>query len=89
MGEEDKLHSGTGVNQFAVFIEEAGGMEKIHDLQIHDNTEIYKKAYAIIDKYFGDEVEETELAPEVDASTGAFAFPTNMNVPQGGFSFGQ
>ena len=89
VGEEDKNAQGTGVNVFAVYIEESGGMEKIHDLQIHDNVEIYKKAYQIIDKYFGEEEEDAELAPEVDASTGAFTFPTNVNVPQGGFSFGQ
>ena len=89
VGEEEKNHSGSGVNTYAVFVEEAGGMEKIHDLQIHDNMDIYKKAYQIIDKYFGEEEEDTELAPQIDSATGAFTFPTNVNVPQGGFSFGQ
>ncbi|KAG0057509.1 Importin alpha subunit (Karyopherin alpha subunit) (Serine-rich RNA polymerase I suppressor protein) [Gryganskiella cystojenkinii] len=76
-----------GVNQFSIFIEECGGMEKIHNLQAHDNVEIYKKAYTIIDKYFSDEDDEdNELAPGVDQSTGAYAFNPS-GAPQGGFHF--
>ncbi|KAF9951687.1 Importin alpha subunit (Karyopherin alpha subunit) (Serine-rich RNA polymerase I suppressor protein) [Mortierella alpina] len=76
-----------GVNQFGLFIEDCGGMEKIHNLQAHDNTEIYKKAYTIIDKYFAeDDDEDTGLAPQVDAQTGAFAFQGGAD-PQGGFHF--
>lgn len=40
------------VNQYAVFIEEAGGMVAIHNLQHHENLEIYKKCFYIMDKYF-------------------------------------
>ncbi|KAJ3311924.1 Importin alpha subunit (Karyopherin alpha subunit) (Serine-rich RNA polymerase I suppressor protein) [Boothiomyces sp. JEL0838] len=76
-------------NMMADLIEECGGMEKIHNLQLHANSAIYQKAYNIIDKYFNDEdADDTGIAPEVDAS-GNFSFPTQMNVPQGGFSFGQ
>eukprot|EP00158_Paraphelidium_tribonemae_P004386 Partr_v1_DN26725_c0_g1_i2_m8865 putative Importin subunit alpha len=89
IGEEDKMTNGAGTNAYALYVEEAGGMDIISDLQTHENAEIYKKAYSIIDRYFGDEEEVGELAPQVDASTGAFTFPSNMNVPQGGFTFGQ
>lgn len=86
VGEIDKAD---GINQFALFVEEAGGMEKIHNLQNHENLEIYKKAYHIIDKYFAeDEEEDPNLAPEMDATTGQFAFQTDVNMPQGGFHFG-
>ena len=87
VGDIEKHH--TGYNQYAILIEEVGGMEKIEVLQNHVNVSIYKKAFDIIEKYFGDEAEEDEtLAPEVDASTGAFSFGgASMNVPQGGFSF--
>jgi len=88
VGEEDKNRNGTGINQFAVYIEEAGGMEKIHGLQTHENMDIYKKAFGIIDKYFGDEEDDTELAPQVDQNTGAFTFAANPSVPEGGFAFG-
>lgn len=76
-------------NQMALFIEEAGGMEKIHELQLHDNADIYKKAYHIIDCYFGDDGEEETGAgaPGVDDS-GKFGF-NQMENPQGGFNFGQ
>ncbi|KAF9978124.1 Importin alpha subunit (Karyopherin alpha subunit) (Serine-rich RNA polymerase I suppressor protein) [Actinomortierella ambigua] len=77
-----------GVNQFAIYIEEAGGMEKIHNLQAHDNTDIYKRAYHIIDKYFAEEEDEdTGLAPQVDAASGAFVFSHTPGAPQGGFNF--
>ncbi|KAJ3036290.1 Importin alpha subunit (Karyopherin alpha subunit) (Serine-rich RNA polymerase I suppressor protein) [Rhizophlyctis rosea] len=77
------------VNRMALFIEEAGGMEKIHQLQLHDNAEIYRKAYQIIDKYFNDEDEDTGITGEVDQS-GQFTFATDaMDIPQGGFQFGQ
>jgi len=92
IGELDKEAAGPGaVNQYANFVEEAGGMITIHHLQHHDNLEIYKKAFYIMDKYFPDDDEEENVgigAPQVDES-GAFAFHTDVHAPQGGFSFGQ
>jgi hypothetical protein len=88
VGEMDKPMT-NNVNQMAIFIEEAGGMEKIHNLQLHDNMEIYQKCYSIIDQYFNDEEEETGIEAAVDQNTGNFAFNPQMGVPQGGFSFGQ
>jgi importin subunit alpha-1 len=74
IGEIDKQAAGPGaVNQYALYVEEAGGMITIHNLQQHDNLEIYKKAFNIMDKYFPDEEEDAAIsAPSVDAS-GAFA----------------
>ncbi|KAG0006525.1 Importin alpha subunit (Karyopherin alpha subunit) (Serine-rich RNA polymerase I suppressor protein) [Modicella reniformis] len=86
VGELEK-EATNGVNQFSLFIEDCGGMEKIHNLQAHDNNEIYKKAYTIIDRFFADEEEEdTGLAPQVDIRLGAFAFQA-PDAPQGGFNF--
>ena len=75
VGEMDKQAAGPGaVNQYALYVEEAGGMVTIHNLQQHDNMEIYKKAFNIMDKYFPDdeEVDAGIGAANVDAS-GAFA----------------
>lgn len=74
VGEMDKQAAGPGaINQYARYVEECGGMHTIHNLQQHDNLEIYKKAFNIMDKYFADEEEDTNIsAPAVDAS-GAFA----------------
>ena len=64
VGEMDKAATGPGAaNQYAIYVKEAGGMITIHDLQSHDNVNIYKKAYNIMDKYFRDD-------EEVDAGTG-------------------
>jgi len=91
VGEMDKTAAGPGaVNQFAIYVEEAGGMITIHNLQSHDNGDIYKKAYNIMDKYFPDDEEvDAGAAPtNVDAS-GAFAFDPNAGAPPpGGFRFG-
>ncbi|KAI9884704.1 MAG: Importin alpha subunit (Karyopherin alpha subunit) (Serine-rich RNA polymerase I suppressor protein) [Watsoniomyces obsoletus] len=77
------------VNKFALAIEEAGGMEKIHESQNNANEEIYMKAYNIIEKYFSDEDEAggevTELAPQAQGENNTYGFGTN--VEQGNFNF--
>jgi importin subunit alpha-1 len=89
VGEQRRAQTG-GINQYALYIEEAGGMDRINNLQVHDNVDIYKKAYHIIDKYFSEEDEEdTGLAPQVNTETGTFTFHTDINAPQGGFNFSQ
>lgn len=89
VGELDRV-SNNNVNKMAEYIEVADGTDKIHQLQMHDNQEIYKKAYTIIDKYFNEEDEGgAGLEPEIDES-GAFAFPSGgMNLPAGGFQSNQ
>lgn len=42
VGDLDK-DANNGTNPYAVYIEEAGGMLAIHNLQTHENNEIYKK----------------------------------------------
>jgi len=71
VGEMDRVAGGPGTNnQFAQFVEEAGGMLTIHNLQQHDNLEVYKKAFNIMDKYFPDEDEV-----DTNISTRAFDDP--------------
>ncbi|PYH44005.1 karyopherin alpha [Aspergillus saccharolyticus JOP 1030-1] len=90
VGDMDKEAAQSGdarVNRYALFIEEAGGMEKIHDCQNNANEEIYMKAYNIIEKYFSDEDEAgdiDEVAPQ-QTQTG-FALGTTQQQP-GGFNF--
>ena len=42
----------------AGFVEEAGGLDIIEDLQNHDNTEVYEKALKIIETYYGEDEDE-------------------------------
>lgn len=75
VGEMDKAAAGPGAtNQYAVYVEEANGMATIYNLQQHENLEIYKKAFHIMDKYFPDDEEQDAAvaAPRVDA-TGSYA----------------
>ena len=54
--------AGTEVEAVAAIIEEYGGLDKIEALQNHENVEIYKLAYEIIEQYFNDEVYKTNLS---------------------------
>jgi importin subunit alpha-1 len=97
VGDMDKeAQEGTGepaVNKFALFMEECGGMEKIHECQNNSNEEIYMKAYTIIEKYFSDddgEGEVNEMAPQ-QGQDGQFGFGAqqqqqNFNFANGGES---
>jgi hypothetical protein len=75
IGEMDKQSAGPGaVNQYALYVEEAGGMVVIHNLQQHDNLEIYKKAFNIMDKYFPDEEDvDASIGPAAVDASGQFA----------------
>ncbi|CAM6087722.1 unnamed protein product [Calypogeia fissa] len=52
VGEAEKDRGSTGsINLYARYIDEAEGLEKIENLQTHDNNEIYEK---VVIKDFGD-----------------------------------
>ncbi|KAI9313654.1 armadillo-type protein [Dichotomocladium elegans] len=85
VGEMERANDPDGLNRYAVFIEECGGLEIIHQLQTHENNEIYQKAYHIIERYFSEDDEVEEM---VDENIQSFGFQANVNVPQGGFNFG-
>lgn len=53
--------AGPDARMIADAIDEAGGLDKIENLQTHENVDIYKLAYAIIDKYFPDEVSSSRV----------------------------
>lgn len=94
VGDLDKQAAGEGpesINRYALFIEECGGMEKIHDCQTNANEEIYMKSYNIIEKYFSDEDEQADdsmaTGPQGPNGTYGFGAP-NGAAQQGGFNFG-
>lgn len=58
-GEVEKNLGNTGeVNIYAQSIEENDGLEKIENLQSHDNSEIYEKAVKILETYWLEEDDE-------------------------------
>jgi hypothetical protein len=81
IGEMDKEMAGPGaVNQYAVFIEEAGGMVAIHNLQHHENLEIYKKCFYIMDKYFPEGESCSQI--QYDASAHQLFLQTKRRRPR-------
>jgi len=50
------------------------GLDKIEFLQSHENMEIYRKAFDMIEAYFGTEEEDVKIAPGVDPNTQEFQF---------------
>jgi importin subunit alpha-1 len=80
--------AGDGINQYADFVEEADGLDKLENLQTHKDVEVYEKALKILEEYFAgysdEEGEEGEGAPST--SDNAFVFGSGVNANQG-FSF--
>lgn len=89
VGEADKeMGKNNGVNLYAQMIDECDGLDKIENLQTHDNNEIYEKAVKILERYWAEEEEEQNVE-DGDGNQQGFGFGTNqLNAPQGGFKFG-
>ncbi|XP_076444463.1 importin subunit alpha-7-like [Babylonia areolata] len=86
LGEQDaKFHN--AVNPYAIMIEECYGLDKIEFLQSHENREIYKKSFEIIERYFNTDEEDKELAPNMDEKSQQFQFGAQEQAPSGGFNF--
>eukprot|EP00126_Sphaerothecum_destruens_P003724 Sdes_comp17507_c0_seq1m6738 len=78
----------TGTNKYAEYIEEAFGLDKIEFLQNHENEQIYKKAFDIVEQYFqGEEDEDGTLAPQIDSASNQYSFLSGSQMPEGGFNF--
>ncbi|KAJ7980328.1 Importin subunit alpha [Quillaja saponaria] len=87
VGEAEKNLGNSGeVNVYAQLIDAAEGLEKIENLQSHDNNEIYEKAVKILETYWLEDDDET-LAPG-DAPQPGFNFGgSDLPVPSGGYNF--
>ncbi|XP_039600827.1 importin subunit alpha-4 isoform X3 [Polypterus senegalus] len=82
------IMAGDEASTIAEIIEECGGLEKIENLQQHENEDIYKLAFEIIDQYFsGDDIDEDpSLIPE-PAQGGTFNFDPTSNLQTKEFKF--
>lgn len=80
IGEMDKEANNSSVNEYALYIEEAGGMEKIYECQSNENEKVYQKAFYIIERYFPEEedrIDDNEVRPQV--LNNSFGFGINHN----------
>lgn len=79
--------AGGDLEAIASMVEECGGLDKIESLQNHENVEIYKLAYEIVEQYFSEEGEEDQnLAPQM--TEGGFAFnAADSNAQKPPFEF--
>merc|ERR1712051_122293 len=73
-------------DKVAMMIEECGGLDRIENLQTHENEAIYQKALQIIESFFPDEGAEDEGVAPKAAETG-FEFSQPQQMPDQGFSF--
>ncbi|KAF9611272.1 hypothetical protein IFM89_028696 [Coptis chinensis] len=65
------------------------GLEKIENLQSHDNTDIYEKAVKILETYWLEDDEEAAADPLGGVAQPGFNFGGSEHpVPSGGFNFG-
>ncbi|CAM9323359.1 unnamed protein product [Chrysoparadoxa australica] len=77
-----EAEAGGGENPMVIYIHEANGLDKIEQLQMHSNSNIYEKALKIIETYFGvEEDEDVDFAPSTDGQT----FQFGAQQGQGGF----
>lgn len=87
VGEAEKTLGGGDVNVYAQMIDDAEGLDKIENLQSHDNTEIYEKAVKMLETYWLEE--EDDAMPQGDnPPQNGFNFGNQPSVPSGGFNFG-
>ncbi|KAL2925503.1 Importin subunit alpha-4 [Bienertia sinuspersici] len=89
VGEADKeMGMNNGVNLYAQLIDECEGLDKIENLQTHDNNDIYEKAVKVLEKYWAEEEEEQNVQDGAAMNQQGFNFgATQPNIPAGGFKF--
>ncbi|CAN1345549.1 Importin subunit alpha-2 [Linum perenne] len=87
VGEADKTMGHSEVNLFSQMIDDAEGLEKIENLQSHDNNEIYEKAVKILETYWLEEDEETLPSGEGNQQGFQFGTGNDHSIPPGGFNF--
>ncbi|CAL1582012.1 unnamed protein product [Knipowitschia caucasica] len=82
------IMAGDAASTIAEIIEECGGLGKIENLQQHENEDIYKLAFEIIDQYFsGDDIDEDPNVMPETTQGGTYAFDPASNMQTKEFNF--
>jgi len=73
----------------ATKIEECEGLDKLENLQNHENEDVYKKALKIIETFFSEEDDDTGIAGNPQGDQFQFSNPSSTTTPatNGGFNF--
>merc|ERR1719440_99098 len=86
---EQEAPGNNGQNPYTTFVDEAEGLDKLEQMQTHQNEDVYKKAMHILETYFGiDEEADESLAPETTQQGFVFQGQAAPQPPAGGFQFG-
>lgn len=90
MGEAEKeLGKTDGVNIYAQMIDDCEGLDKIENLQGHDNNDIYEKTIKILETYWVEDEEEERNGAGPNDEEQVFHFGGGQPaLPNGGFKFG-
>jgi len=78
VGEKDSKE--TGINEYASIVEECHGLDKLEQLQNHQNQEIYEKSVNILETYFAAEEEDQNVSPNINNGSYHFGMG-NGNAP--------
>ena len=73
------------VDRVGQMIEEAGGVDKLEQLQNHDNSDVYRKSLEMVERFFNPDEECLDQVPS--SSQDGFSFSENTAMPDGGFNF--
>lgn len=74
-------------NNYAQLVDEAEGIEKLENLQDHENHEVYQKSMRIIETYFHGEDESENLAPAVASNVFSFGLSSTAATKLDSFDF--
>lgn len=87
VGETEKVLGNRGdANLYAQMVDDSGGLEKIENLQSHDNNEIYERAVKLLEAYWLEE--EDDILSSRDGDPPGFNFGSEeFPLPSGGFKF--
>ncbi|XP_076466336.1 importin subunit alpha-5-like [Babylonia areolata] len=77
----------TQLDSLCQHLEELGAVDKIEQLQEHENQNVYKAAQGLIDNYFGAEDEDGAIAAPEVGEDNTFQFSEQQCVPSEGFNF--
>eukprot|EP00511_Aplanochytrium_stocchinoi_P001499 CAMPEP_0204842746 /NCGR_PEP_ID=MMETSP1346-20131115/47571_1 /ASSEMBLY_ACC=CAM_ASM_000771 /TAXON_ID=215587 /ORGANISM="Aplanochytrium stocchinoi, Strain GSBS06" /LENGTH=522 /DNA_ID=CAMNT_0051981767 /DNA_START=52 /DNA_END=1617 /DNA_ORIENTATION=- len=77
----------TDPNEYTILVDECGGLDVLEDLQEVEDEDIYNSAVGIIEKYFGSEEDDENVAPNVAETGDSFAFKPTVNNNNNTFSF--